>query len=83
MADRHVPLQSAQPLLVEHLVHEPLVAHRHDVAALGGRDAGGLLPAVLERVQREVGETGDVAPRGADTEDAALVARSVAEVGGC
>ena len=46
-----------------------------------GRDAGGLLAAVLERVQREVGETGDVAPGRADTEDAALVARSVAEVG--
>ena len=81
MADRHLALQRAQALLVEDLVDEPLVAHRHDVAALGGGDAGGLLAAVLERVEREVGEARDVVPRGAYTEDAALVARSIAEVG--
>jgi hypothetical protein len=51
------------------------------VAALGRGDTGGLLPSVLEGKQSEVGETGDVAPWGADTEDAALVARSVTEVG--
>ena len=54
VAHRHVALQGAQLLLVEDLVDEPLVAHRHDVAALGGRDARGLLPAMLERVEREV-----------------------------
>ena len=43
-------------------------------------DAGGLLAAVLERVQREVGEPGDVRLRRVDAEDAALVARSVAVV---
>jgi hypothetical protein len=37
-------------------------------------------PAVLEGVQREVGETGDVVLRGVDPEDAALVTRSVAFV---
>ena len=63
VADRHVALQRAQLLLVEDLVDEALVAHRHDVAALGGRDARGLLPAVLEGVQREVREAGDVVPR--------------------
>jgi hypothetical protein len=56
VADRHVALQGPQPLLVEHLVDQPLVAHGHDVAALRGRDPGRLLAAVLERVQREVGE---------------------------
>ena len=78
MADRHVPLQRAQLLLVEHLVDEPLVAHGHDVAALGGGDARRLLPAVLERVEREVGQPRDLAPRRDDAEDAALIARAVA-----
>ena len=43
-------------------------------------DARRLLPAVLERVQREVGEAGDVVLGRVDPEDAALVARSVAIV---
>ena len=80
VADRHVALQRAQLLLVEDLVDEALVAHRHDVAALGGRDARGLLPAVLERVQREVREAGDVVPGSEYAEHAALVARPVAFV---
>ena len=73
-------LQRAQLLLVEDLVDEPLVAHGHDVAVLGGGDAGRLLAAVLERVEREVGEPGDLLLRGVDAEDAALVARSFASV---
>ncbi len=80
MRDGHVPLQRPQLLLVEDLVDEPLVAHRHDVAALGRRDAGGLLAAVLEGVEREVREAGDVVPGGIDAEHAALVARPVAFV---
>ena len=51
VADRHVALQRAQLLLVEDLVDEALVAHRHDVAALAGGDPGRLLAAVLERVE--------------------------------
>ncbi len=82
MADRHVALQGAQALLVEHLVDEPLVAHGHDVAALGRRDARGFLAPVLQRVEREVGETSDVATRRTDTEHPALVARSIAKIGG-
>ena len=77
MADRHVPLQRAQLLLVEHLVDEPLVAHRHDVAALGDGDARRLLAAVLERVEREVGEPRDLALGRDYAEHAALVARPV------
>ena len=50
MPDRHVALEGAQLLLVEHLVDEALVAHRHDVAALGDGDAGRLLAAVLKGV---------------------------------
>ena len=80
VADRHVALQRAQLLLVEDLVDEALVAHGHDVAALGGGDARRLLAAVLERVEREVGEPGDVVLGRVDAEDAALVARAVAVV---
>ena len=45
-----------------------------------GGDAGRLLAAVLQRVQREVGEPGDVRLGRVHAEDAALVARSVAMV---
>jgi hypothetical protein len=47
------------------------------VAALAGGDAGRLLPPVLERVQAEVGETGDVVARRVYAEDAALITRAV------
>ena len=80
VGDRHIPLQRAQLLLVEHLVDEALIAHRHDVAALGGRDARGLLPAVLERVEREVREAGDIVSGSEYAEDAALVAWAVSFV---
>ncbi len=56
MAERHVALQGAQLLLVEDLRHEALVADREDAAVRGGGDAGRLLPAVLQCVEREVGE---------------------------
>ena len=80
VADGHAALERAQLLLVEDLVDEALVAHRHDVAVLGGRDAGGLLAAVLERVEREVGEPGDLLLRREYAEDAALVTGSFAGV---
>ena len=70
----------AQLLLVEDLVDEALVAHRHDVATLRRRDSRGLLSAMLEGVEREVREAGDVVPWGKDAEHAALVARPVAFV---
>ena len=53
----------------------------HDVPdAVGRRDAGGLLAAVLQRVEGEVGEAGYVVIGRVDAEDAALVARAVALV---
>jgi hypothetical protein len=73
----HVALERPQLGLVEHLVDEALVAHGHDVAALRRGDAGGLLPAVLEGVQREVREARDFAPGGDYAEDTALVARAI------
>ena len=78
VADRHVPLQRAQLLLVEDLVDQALVAHRHDVAVLRRGDAGRLLAAVLERVEREVGVPRDLATGRDYAEDAALIARAIA-----
>ena len=82
VADRHVAVERAQLLLVEDLRDEPRVAQRGDVPALAGRDPRRLLAAVLERVQGEVREPGDVVPRRVDAEDAALVARAVAVIKG-
>ena len=81
VADGHVARQRTQLLLVEDLVDEPQLAQSHDVAAdVRGGDAGGLLSAVLEGVQREVGQPGDVVSGGMDPEHAALVSRSIAVV---
>ena len=78
VADRHVALERPQLLLVEDLGDEARVAHRRDVAALAGGDPGRLLPAVLERVEAEVGEAGDVVAGRVYAEDAAFVTRSIA-----
>ena len=78
MADRHVALERPQLLLVEDLGDEAGVAQRRDVAALAGGDPGRLLAAVLERVEAEVGEAGDVVAGRVYAEDPALVARSIA-----
>src|SRR5205085_7184422 len=68
----------AQLRFVEDLRDEAEIAHGHDVAVLvGGRDAGGLLPTVLERVEPEVGEAGDVGAWRVNAEDTTLVARPV------
>ena len=78
VADGHRAGERAQLRLVEDLRDEAEVAQGHDVAVLARGDPGRLLAAVLERVQREVGEAGDVGLRGVHPEDATLVARSVA-----
>src|SRR4051794_8512476 len=49
-----------------------------DVPALAGGDSRGLLTAVLEGVESEVGEPGDVVPRRVYAEHPALIARAVA-----
>ena len=81
VADRQVAGQRAQVVLLEDLGDEPERALRDDVAAVvGGGDAGRLLAAVLERVEREVREARDVVTGRVDPEDAALVTRAVALV---
>jgi hypothetical protein len=74
-------LQRAELLLVEHLVDQTQLAQGHDVPAdIGRGDACRLLPPMLEGVQREVGELGDLVLgiRGVDPENSALVPRPVA-----
>ena len=81
MTDRDLAAERAQLLLVEDLVDETEVAQGHDVpAAICGGDAGGLLPAVLQCVQREVGEPRDFVAGSVDPEHAALVAWPLAAI---
>ena len=69
--DRKLALQPREAALVEHLRHEPEVAERCQPSVLADGDPGRLLPAVLQRVEPEVGEARDVAIRRAHAEDAA------------
>ena len=71
MADRDLPVQAAQLLLVEDLGDEAEVAQDRQAAGVGDRDPGGLLAAVLEGEEAEVGDARDIAAGRADAEDAA------------
>ena len=73
MADREVALERLERGLVEDLGDQAHVLVDQDLAAVADRDAGRLLAAVLERVEAEVGELGDVLAGGPDAEDAAGV----------
>ena len=61
----------------EHLVDQTQVLADKDGVAVAHGDAGGLLPAVLQGKQSEVGQSGDVAAGRPDAEDAALVVQDV------
>ena len=82
VADRDVAREAGEARLVEHLVHEAHVLHRHHARAVRDGDPGALLAAVLERIEAEVGEPRDVAVviagRVVDAEDAAHQAVSSA-----
>ena len=83
MADRQLAAERAQVVLLEDLADEAERALGDDVAvAVGGGDAGRLLAAVLERVEREVGEARDVVAGRVYPEDPALVARAFTIVEG-
>ena len=83
VADRHVARQRAQHVIVEHLRDQSLVTDREDRPTLrGGRDPGRLLPAMLQRVQREVRQARDIVAGCVQPEHAAFVTRSVAMVEG-
>ena len=71
MADRRATGQGLQLALVEDLGDEAHVPDGEHAAAVADCDAGALLPAVLERIEREVGEARDIAAGRVDAEDAA------------
>ncbi len=73
VADRQVPLERVQRGLVEDLRDQAHVLVDQDLAAVAHRDAGRLLAAVLEGVEAEVGQLGDVLTGRPDTEDPARV----------
>ena len=73
VADRQVALERVERRLVEDLGHQSHVLVDQDLPAVADRDAGRLLPAVLQGVEAEVGELGDVLAGGPDAEDAARV----------
>ena len=62
--------------LVEDLADQPEVLVDDDGGAVGHRDPGRLLTAVLEGVQAEIGQLRDLLARRPDTEDATGVLRS-------
>ena len=73
MTDGEVALERLQGRLVEDLGDQAHVLVDQDLAAVADRDAGRLLAAVLQGVEAEVGELGDVLAGRPDAEDAARV----------
>src|SRR5262249_25042771 len=73
VADREVAFEWCEPAFVEDLGDETHVLDDGDRLAVADRDAGGLLAAVLQRVEAEVRQVGDGLARRVDAEDAARV----------
>ena len=76
MPDGDVALEAGQRALVEDLRDQAHVLVDEQAAPVGGGDARGLLTAVLQRIEAEVGELGDLLAGGPDSEDTARVLRS-------
>ena len=77
MADGEVAAQRGQVRLVEDLGDQPHVLVDEDLRPSLTAMPGGLLAAVLQGVQPEVGELGDLFARGPDPEDPAGVLRAL------
>ena len=73
VSDGRMSRQAAQRRLVEHRADQSEIPLDHDVPVVGDRDAGALLAPVLERVEREEGQPGNVPAGGDDPDDPALV----------
>ena len=72
MADRDMSGHRAEGLLVEHLADQAKILEHQHLRAVGDRDPGGLLPAMLQCVEAVVGEFGDFLTGSPDAEDAAF-----------
>jgi hypothetical protein len=73
VTDRDVTLERTERGLVEDLGHEAHVLEDEDLGAVAHRDSRGFLAPMLEGVEPEVSELGDLFTRGPDSEDAASV----------
>ena len=69
----HAARQCGEVGVGEDLAHEAQVLAGEHLLAIAHGDAGGLLAAVLQGTQGIVGETGHIAARGPDAEDAAFL----------
>ena len=72
MPDGDVALHRGQRLLVEDLADQPEILEHQHLRPVGDRDARGLLAAMLQRVEAEVGQFGDLLSGGPDAEYAAF-----------
>ena len=68
--DRDLALERLERGLVEHLGDESHVLVDEDLAAVADRDSGRFLPTVLQGVEAEVGQLGDLFTGRPDSEDA-------------
>src|SRR5580765_3372341 len=77
VADREVALERGQRALVEDLRDQAHVLVDQQPLAVGRRDAGALLPTVLQGVEAVVGELCDVLAGSPDAEDTTCVLRAL------
>ena len=75
--DTEIALERGEGGLVEDLGDEAELLVDEDVLAVGDRDAGGFLAAVLLGEQSEVGESRDLLPRRPHAEETALLFRAL------
>src|SRR6202035_1414125 len=75
--DGDVALETVDDLLVEHLRDEPHLLADANLAAVADRDTGGLLSAMLQRVQAEIRQVGDVLARVEHPENATFLVEVV------
>src|SRR3989338_3396535 len=72
MGHCNVALETSYEFVVEDLVYESYALVHHHRLAVGGRDAGAFLPAVLEREEPEKGESRHFESLTVDSEDRAF-----------
>ncbi|GAA1359318.1 hypothetical protein GCM10009612_31470 [Streptomyces beijiangensis] len=73
MTDRDMALEGAEGGFVEDLGDQSHVLEDENLGPIAHCDARGLLSTVLQCIQSEIGELGDLFTRSPDTEDAASV----------
>jgi hypothetical protein len=81
MSDGRCAGQAVEPFGVEHVGDESHRALASQLSRVGRDDAAGFLPAMLERVESEIGEARGLRVA-VDAEDAALVAKFICPVRG-